>query len=60
MHYEINVAQNGRHLFATAPRSCTSVRQTEELTKLFASKFPEAEGYEVTCTKWETVGTKIY
>lgn len=56
MYYEINVAHNGRHLFATHERSVRDEKVARELTKTFREKFPELEGYSVTCTKWVTRG----
>lgn len=60
MHYEINVSHNGRHLFATAPRSVTSERELRTVFSELHSRFPEAEGFEVTATRWETVGHPVY
>jgi hypothetical protein len=56
-HYEINVALNNRHLFATAPRSALSKETAEMLIKEMRSRFPESEGFKVTCTHWQGVGT---
>lgn len=58
MYYEINVALNGRHFFATAPRSITDKHTACAIMVLFREKFPEVDGYDVTCTLWETVGTR--
>lgn len=51
--YEINVAKNGKHIFATD----SSIRSygddgIVELLKLFAEKFPKADGYTVSATAW--------
>ena len=59
MYYEINVSLNGRHLFATAERSATNEREAKRLYNLFKEKFPEAEGYDITITKWEKIGEII-
>lgn len=56
MYYEINVSLNGKHLFATAERSITDIHKVNTVYKLFAEKFPEAEGYEIRVTKWDKVG----
>ena len=56
MYYEINVSLNGKHLFATAERSITDIHKANTVYKLFAEKFPEAEGYEIRVTKWDKVG----
>lgn len=58
-YYEINVALNGKHLFATAPRSITSGIKFNQIISLFKKKFPKEEGYEVTGTYWECVGKGI-
>ena len=55
-HYEVNVALNGKHFFATAPRSATDHAAAKELTQQLKARFPEAEGYSVTCTHWQCVG----
>ena len=50
MFYEINVAKNGKHFFATAPRS---IRTTDDLVKVlkeFKAKFTEEEGYGITAS----------
>ena len=59
MYYEINVSKNGRHLFATAERSITSLTQAEGMYMLFKEKFPESEGYEISVTEWNKVGHPI-
>ena len=57
--YEINVALNGRHFFATDLRSAYTFEKAETLYKLFTEKFPVTEGYEVSVTRWKTVGEDI-
>ena len=59
MHYEINVSKDGKHFFATAERSITSLTKAEEMYMLFKEKFPESEGYEISVTRWENRGTPI-
>lgn len=59
MYYEINIALNGQHLFATAERSITNNLKAEKVYKLFKEKFPESEGYKVDVTYWEKVGKII-
>lgn len=59
MYYEINVSLNGKHLFATAERSITSEGKMESVYKLFLEKFPETDGYKISVTKWDKVGTFI-
>lgn len=48
--YEINVAKNGHHFFATAKRSITSKRMLAEVLPEIQQKFPESEGYKVSVT----------
>lgn len=58
-YYEINVSFNGWHLFATAPRSITSKSELQKVYNIFARKFPESEGYEITVTYWELRGKYV-
>lgn len=57
-HIEFNVSLNGIHFFATAPRSCSAydLTQAANLAKVLAAKFPESEGYKISCTRWEGLG----
>lgn len=55
-YYEINVALNGFHFFATDPRSCPTKNEYKELLKVIKEKFPESEGYNVTATHWNCSG----
>lgn len=59
MYYEINVALNGKHFFATAERSITNPWDLKEKLKVFINKFPESEGYKISITKWEKVGEEL-
>ncbi len=56
MGYEINVSQNGRHLFATHERSMSNklLEQALDMMHLMCDKFPESEGYKVTMTECAT------
>lgn len=58
-HYEINVALNGSHLFATATRSLKTLERAKALAKIFKIKFPESEGYDVSMTHYDCVGRGI-
>ena len=60
MYYEINVALNGKHLFATAERSITTDWELDKVYSLFKEKFPESEGYELSVTMWEKTGKHIH
>lgn len=61
-HFEINVSKDGKHLFATAPRSLPDCqpRRMEELLAIFTEKFPESEGYHIDVTDWKIVGHVIH
>jgi hypothetical protein len=54
--YEINVAKNGKHFFATDERSITQEWELKEALKVFNEKFPASEGYTISVTKWERIG----
>jgi hypothetical protein len=58
MHFEINVSKNGHHVFATAEHSARDQNKARELYALFVKLFPEAEGYSIRVTRWDTVGTR--
>lgn len=48
MGYEINVAKDGIHYFATHERSIGhDKKKLEELYKKFLEMFPESEGYQI-------------
>lgn len=59
MYYEINVSLNGLHFFATAPRSCVTEHQCKNVLKELLRRFPESEGWKVTVTRYETLGTRL-
>ena len=59
MNYEINVALNGKHFFATAERSIRDEHHAAVVLVLFQEKFPTADGYSITCTRWDKVGTPM-
>jgi len=48
MAYEINVALNGRHYFATHERSITTSVQAEKTYKDFQERFPEKDGFTLS------------
>lgn len=54
--YRINVAHNGRHFFATDPDSAQTKEKAKELYDVLKEKFPKSEGYEITVTRWESIG----
>lgn len=47
MPYEINVAKNGKHYFATAERSLRDRDEAITAAKDFKRRFPESEGFTV-------------
>lgn len=54
MYYDINVSLNGRHFFATAPRSIDNLEKAQRVYDVFKIKFPESAGYKITVTRYET------
>ena len=56
MYYEINVALNGQHFFATDKRSITNKIALEVVYKILKEKFPLEEGYDIVVSQYETVG----
>ena len=56
MYYEINIALNGQHFFATDKRSITNQRALEKVYKVLKEKFPVEEGFDILVTHYETVG----
>lgn len=49
MHYEFNISLNGSHFFGTHERSAQSVWKAQKVLAVLKEKFPQSEGYEVTC-----------
>lgn len=47
MHYELNVAYKGRHLFATNERSIRDTTQLVRVWKLFNKKFKAKDGFSI-------------
>ncbi len=56
MYYEINIALNGKHFFATSERSITNEHKLKEVYNVLKEKFPNEDGYDITVTKYETIG----
>lgn len=60
MHYEINVSKHGKHVFATAERSLKDIESAHALAAEFKQvRFPASQGFTVTMTRWEAVGTAV-
>lgn len=60
MYYEINIAHNGFHFFATAERSIQSEEKLFTVIEILDKKFPAEEGYTMSCTYWRTEGHSVY
>ena len=58
-YHRINVAKDGVYLFATEQRQLSSRLRAQEVFDILKEKFPENEGYNVTCTYWEAYGKEI-
>jgi hypothetical protein len=58
-HYEINVALNGKHFFATAPRSLRDKWQVERVLPVLLERFPAKDGYSVGVTYYECLGYQL-
>lgn len=58
MRYEINVAKNGKHFFATAERSITTIEQLRAVFKSLLPILREPE-YTVSVSCIETVGREM-
>lgn len=54
MNYEINVVRNGKHYFATHPRSLTDPNTIREVADDFRKRFPASEGFRVIVYRVET------
>ena len=59
MYYDVNIALNGRHYIATAPRSITSKDDLKKKLPVLKEKFPESEGYSISVSRVEEVGYHI-
>lgn len=59
MGYEINVALNGKHLFATHERSLKYDSDLKRCLEIFLEKFPELEGYTISVEYIEHYGRII-
>lgn len=58
-HYEINVSWNGRHFFATASRSAQTEQTAWAILSELRDRFPESQGFKVSCTHWEGSGSFV-
>lgn len=59
MYYEINVSQEGQHVFATAERSAPTISKAKYLYEMFSKAFPAELGYKIDVYCWETTGRTL-
>lgn len=59
MYYEINVAKNGKHLFAIHQRSCQLFSQMQVVLREIIMRFPQSEGFGVDVVEHQDAGTHI-
>lgn len=52
MYYEINVALDGKHFFATHPRSITDENQVVAVYEALRERFKPQDGFDITATRW--------
>lgn len=58
-HFQCNVSQNGKHLFATAEHSATTAWEAKRIMEELIKRFPEKEGFSVSCTHWQCGGCDV-
>jgi hypothetical protein len=56
-YFEINVSKDGKHYFATSPRSLTDRSAAWSALEDFRKRFPAEEGFFVTMVYWDCKGT---
>jgi hypothetical protein len=59
MSYEINISKNGKHYFATAERSLTTLSESTKVYNELKEFYPESQGFNLSMTKWEKIGKEI-
>lgn len=59
MHYEINVAWQGKHFFATAERSLTNMDDAADVYSAIVQRFPTEAGFSVTIRRWDCTGRDV-
>lgn len=59
-YHRINVSLNGVYLFATEQARLCHERDARLVFRLLKSKFPESEGYSVTCDYWKGQGKAAF
>lgn len=58
-HVEIIVSKNGKHLFATHPRSLRDKHEADTVYKELYTRFPKNEGFDITVTGWVVEGEDL-
>lgn len=59
MYYEINVAKNGQHYFATAERSIYDNETAQKIANELATLYTKDKGFTITISKWQKCGESI-
>jgi hypothetical protein len=59
MSFEINISKNGKHYFATAERSLTTLDEATKVYNELKEFYPESQGFKLSMTKWEKRGKEI-
>ena len=59
MYYEINIAKNGTHFFATAKRSIRDRKKLATVYHTLEKAFPKEEGYDMIISHYEERGILI-
>lgn len=58
-HIEITVSKNGKHLFATHPRSARDKQEALEIYQELHKRFPKDDGFEISVTGWQVEGEDL-
>lgn len=58
-HFEINVALNGRHYFATHERSITSAEKCVEIATELEKRFPVSDGFHISISGQVAYGHQL-
>ena len=59
MYYEINVALNGKHFFATHERSITNYDKLKIVFAELDKRFPSEEGFELGVSRRSLSGSDV-
>jgi hypothetical protein len=58
-HYQINVSENGKHLFSTEPGTMYSEETAMKAFSRIKERFTSDDGFQVDITYWNCVGMDI-